>query len=169
MWYLIILILFCSKICHMFSCVMEKPAFPNRDAPIDRRNLFLLSGRAVSNFRHKSLKEKQVPTDRKSDLQIQIICENKLSKAELYKSTFVKTIPSHFNFLHIFASTFFKFLFLIIFSFFILNSIFLLQISSSIIFTYVFSVRVKPIQKFYDKKRKKLVARNIAASKKYCF
>ena len=74
----------------MFSCVMEKPASPNRDAPIDRRNLFLLSGRAVSSFRHKNLKEKQVPTDRKSDLQIQIICENKLSKAELYKSTFVK-------------------------------------------------------------------------------
>ena len=43
---------------HMFPCVMEKPAFPARDAPIDKRNLFLLIGRAVSRCRHTSLQEK---------------------------------------------------------------------------------------------------------------
>ena len=71
---------------------MEKPAFPTRDAPIDKRNLFLLRGRVVSRCRHKSLQGKQVPTDRKSDFQILIICKNKLSKAELYKSNFEKKI-----------------------------------------------------------------------------
>ena len=30
--------------CHIFPGVMEKPAFPTKDAPIDKRNLFLLSG-----------------------------------------------------------------------------------------------------------------------------
>ena len=35
-------------------------------------------------------------------------------------------------------------------------------------FTYLFSVRVKPIQKFIIKNEKN-VARNIVASKKYCF
>ena len=48
--------------CHIFPCVTEKPAFPTRDAPIDKRNVFLLSRRAVSRCRHKSLHEKQVPT-----------------------------------------------------------------------------------------------------------
>ena len=43
---------------HMFPCVMEKPVFPTRDVPIDKRNLFLLSGRAVSRCRDKSLQEK---------------------------------------------------------------------------------------------------------------
>ena len=32
----------------MFLCVIEKLVFPTMDAPIDKRNLFLLSGRAVS-------------------------------------------------------------------------------------------------------------------------
>ena len=77
---------------HMFPCFMEKPAFPTRDAPIDKRNLFLLSGRAVSGCRHKSLQKNYVSTDRKSSLEILIICENKLSKAELCKSNFVKKI-----------------------------------------------------------------------------
>ena len=40
---------------HMFPCVMEKPAFPTRDEPLDKTNLFVLSGRAVSRCRHKSL------------------------------------------------------------------------------------------------------------------
>ena len=71
---------------------MEKPAFPTRDAQIDKRNLFPLSQRAVSLCRHKSLQKKQVPTDRKSNFHILIIFENKLSKAELYKSKFVKKI-----------------------------------------------------------------------------
>ena len=47
----------------MFLCFREKPAFPTRDAPIDKRNLFLLSGIAVFRCRHKSLQEKKVPTD----------------------------------------------------------------------------------------------------------
>ena len=67
----------------MFSCFREKPAFPTGDAPIDKRNLFLLSGRAVFRCRQKSLQEKYVPTDRKNNFQILIIYENKLSKAEL--------------------------------------------------------------------------------------
>ena len=37
---------------------MEKPAFPTKDAPIDKRNLFLLGGRAVSHCREKRLLEK---------------------------------------------------------------------------------------------------------------
>ena len=36
------------KICHMFPSVMEKPAFLAWDAPIDKRNLFLLSGKDFS-------------------------------------------------------------------------------------------------------------------------
>ena len=31
---------------HIVPCLMEKTSFPNMDAPIDKRNLFLLSGRA---------------------------------------------------------------------------------------------------------------------------
>ena len=72
---------------------MEKPAFPTSDAPIYERNFFLLRGRVVSRCRHKSFQEKQVvPTDQKSNFQILIICENKLSKVELRKSKFVKKI-----------------------------------------------------------------------------
>ena len=63
-------------------------SFSYQDTPIDKRNLFLLSGRAVSHCRHKSLQGKYVPTDRKSNFQILTICENKLSKAELNKSKF---------------------------------------------------------------------------------
>ena len=73
---------------------MEKPAFLTGDAPIDKGNLFLLSGRAVSRCSYKSLQEKQVLTDRKSNFQILIIWENKLSKAELYNSRFVKKIKA---------------------------------------------------------------------------
>ena len=85
----------------MFPCVMEKPAFPTRDAPIDKRNFFLISGRAISRCRHKSLQENWIPTDRKSNFQILIICENKILKAEIYKSNFVKKI-TEWNYLFTF-------------------------------------------------------------------
>ena len=49
----------------MFPCFREKPGFPTRDAPVDKRNLFLLSGRAVFRCRYKTSQEKQVPTDPK--------------------------------------------------------------------------------------------------------
>ena len=42
---------------HMFPCFREKPAFPTRDALIDKRNLVILR-RAVFQVRHKSLPEK---------------------------------------------------------------------------------------------------------------
>ena len=72
---------------------MEKQAFPTSDAPIYERNFFLLRGRVVSRCRHKSFQEKQVvSTDQKSNFQILIICENKLSKVEFHKSKFVKKI-----------------------------------------------------------------------------
>ena len=51
----------------MFPCIMEKPAFPIRDTPIDERNLFLPSGRAVSRCRHKILQKNLVLTNRKSN------------------------------------------------------------------------------------------------------
>ena len=38
--------------------LLEKPAFPTKDALIDKRNLFLLGGRAVSRCRQKRLLEK---------------------------------------------------------------------------------------------------------------
>ena len=34
--------------CHVFPCVKEKAAFSTRDSPIDKRDFFLLGGRAVS-------------------------------------------------------------------------------------------------------------------------
>ena len=143
--------------CHVFPCVMQKTTFPSRNTPIDKRNLFLLSGRVVSHFRHESLQKKQVPTDRKNNSQILIICENKILKAELYKSNFVTKI-TECNYLFIFQNSphFLVNLFVILVSFhyFTLNSVFLLQISSSITFTYVFSVRVKPMQNVIIKKRK---------------
>ena len=86
----------------MFPCFREKPAFPTRDAPIDKRKLLLLSGRAMFGYRHKSLQEKQVSTDR----------TNKFSKAELYKSNFLKKISQcnyllKFKKLSIFSCQFF--------------------------------------------------------------
>ena len=76
----------------MFPYFREKPAFPTRDATIDKRNLFLLNRRAVFRCRHESLQEKWVPADRQNNFQILIICENKPSRAKLYKSNFVKKI-----------------------------------------------------------------------------
>ena len=77
---------------HVFPCIKEKPAFPTTVTLIDKKNLFLLSERAVSHCRGKCLQEKEVPTDWKSNFQILIISENKLSKAKLYKSNSVKKI-----------------------------------------------------------------------------
>ena len=91
--------------CRMLPCFREKPAFPTRNEAIDKKNFFLLSGRVVFCFRHKSLQEKKVPTDRENNFQILVICENKLSKAELYKSDFV-TISLYFQTRDIFSSTF---------------------------------------------------------------
>ena len=143
---------------HMFPCFREKPTFSTRDASIDKRNLILLNGRAVFHCRHKSFREKFIPTDRKNKFQILIICENKLSKAELYKSNFVKKITEciscHFKNLHIFLPTFLKFLFIFIIPLFALNFIFLMQISSSITFTCFFSACVKPIQNVIIKNEK---------------
>ena len=90
--------------CHMFPCFREKPAFPTRDELIDKRNFFLLSGRAVFRCRHKNLQEKKVPTDRENNSQIIVICKNKLSKAELYKSGFAKTIMES-NYLYTFQNS----------------------------------------------------------------
>ena len=42
----------------MFPCVMEKPTFPTKEATTDKKNLFLLSGRAISPCKHKSLQKK---------------------------------------------------------------------------------------------------------------
>ena len=70
---------------HLFPCIKEKPAFPITDAQIDKRNLFLISGRTVPRCRHKSFQEKEVPTDRESNFQILILSKNKLQKAELYR------------------------------------------------------------------------------------
>ena len=160
--------------CHMFPCFREKPAFPTRDAPIDKRNLFLLSGRAVFRCRHKSLQEKWVPTDRKNNFQILIICENKLSKSELYKANFVEKITEcnylftfynspHFlvNFfvipVHFHCFTFcFKFYFLS--ADIIVNHLYILFLCSR-----------KTNTKRYGKKRKKSAPRKIVASKKISF
>ena len=97
--------------CHMIPSVMDKPVFPTRDEPIDQRNLFLLSGKAVSRCKLNSLQEKQVQSDQKSNFQILVICENKPSKVKLDKSNFVKKITEcnyllHFKTLHIFLSIF---------------------------------------------------------------
>ena len=75
--------------CHVLPCFRGKLPFLTRDATIGK---ILLSGRAAFRCRHISLQEKQVPPDQKNNFQILIICGNKLSKAELYKSNFVKKV-----------------------------------------------------------------------------
>ena len=75
-----------------------------RVAPVDKINFFLLSGKAISRCRDEILQEKSVPTDRKINFQILIICENKLSKAELYKSNFVTKI-TRWNYLFTFYNS----------------------------------------------------------------
>ena len=148
----------------MFPCAMEKTAFPTRDALIHKRNLFLLSGRAVSHCRQKSLQEKQVPTDQKKiNLQILINGKNKLSNAKLYKSN----LGVHLSLYILKLSIFFCQLFVI--SLFSLNFIFLLQVSS-ITFTYCFSVGIKPIQNIVIIKEKNLWLEILLHHlKKYCF
>ena len=154
------LILLWWKMCHMFPCIMVKPVFPTRDAPIDQRNLFLLSGKAVSSCRHKSFHEKQVLTDRKSNFRILVVCENKLSKAKLYKSNFVKK-TTECSYLFIFWNSpyflvnFFVipvlFYYIYLLLLFGLNCIFLLKISLSITFNFFFSIHLKPIQNIIRK------------------
>ena len=69
----------------MFPSVMKKPAFPTRDAQIDKRSLFLLRGRAVSGCRHKSLQEKQVPTDTTEKVMRKQISKSQTVKIKLCK------------------------------------------------------------------------------------
>ena len=160
--------------CHMFPCVMEKTTFPSSNTPIDKRNLFLLSGIVVSNFRHESLQEKQVPTDRKSNSQILIIRENKILKAESYKSNFVTKI-TECNYLFIFQNPpyFLVNLFVIPVSFhyFTFCSKFSFPIADIIVnYLYIRFLRSRKTNaKCYKKKRTKSMARIIAASKKTGF
>ena len=156
----------------MSPCVMEKPAFPTRDA-IDKINLFLLSRRAVSRCRHKNLHKKQVPTDRESNLQILMICENKLSKAKLYKSNFIKKITKC-NYLFTFQNSPYylvNFFAIPLFHYFTFCFKLYCPIADIIVnhFYILFLRSRKTNIKCYTKKRKKSVARNIVASKKYCF
>ena len=153
---------------------MEKLAFPTRDPPIDKTNLFLLSGRADSRGRHKSLQEKYVPTDRKSNFQVLVIWENKLSKAELYKSNFVKKITES-SCLFIFKnSRYFIVNFFVIpvpFRYFIFCFKLYFPIADIIVnHLYIIFLRSRKTNtKCYNKKRKKSVARNMVAFEKYRF
>ena len=92
--------------CFIFPCVMKKPAFATSDEPIDKLNLFFLSGRTVSRCRRQRT-EKLVPTDRKK----KITNSNYLRK-QTFKSRIIQiklcgvsrsaTISLHFETLHIF-------------------------------------------------------------------
>ena len=101
--------------CHVFPYFREKPAFPTRDAPIDKRNLFLSSGRMVFRcmhkrnlflpsgrvvFRctHKSLQKKVVPNDRKNNFKVLIICENKFQNPNLVNFFVVSVHFYYFTF-----------------------------------------------------------------------
>ena len=124
--------------CHMFPCVMEKSAFPIRDAPIDKRNLFLLSGRAVSHCRHKSLQKSWFQLIEKKISNSNYLRKQTLnSRNAQIKICKVQLISLYILQLSIFScqllcnSCFFFF----IISLFALNSIFLLQLSSSFTFT----------------------------------
>ena len=129
--------------CHIFPCVMEKPAFPTRDAPIDKRNVFLLSRRAVSRCRHKSLHEKQVPTV----FQIGSKFPNsQYLRKQIFKRQIVQIkrctenhgvqLPLYILELSIFScQPFCNSCSFLLFHFFALNYIFLLQILLSITFT----------------------------------
>ena len=160
--------------CHVFPCVMQKTTFPSRNTPIDKRNLFLLSGRVVSHFRHESLQKKQVPTDRKNNSQILIICENKILKAELYKSNFVTKI-TECNYLFVFQNSphFLVNLFVILVSFHYFTFCFKFSFPIADIIVNHLYIRFlrsrKTNAKCYNKKTKKFMVRNIAASKKAQF
>ena len=67
----------------MIPCFRDKPVFSTRDARLDKRNLFLLSGRAVFRSRHKSLQKSRFQQIEKNNFQILTICEKELSKAKL--------------------------------------------------------------------------------------
>ena len=83
-----------KNVSHVPMCYRETSfSYQGCTTSIDKRNLFLLNGRAVPRCRHKSLQEKFAsPTDRKSNFQILIISKNKLSKGKLHKSKFVNKI-----------------------------------------------------------------------------
>ena len=126
--------------CHIFPCVTEKPAFPTRDAPIDKRNVFLLSRRAVNHCRHKSLHEKQVPTV--FQIGSKFPNSNYLRK-QTFKSWIVqikRCTENHGVLLSLYilelsifsCQPFCNSCSFSLFHFFALNYIFLLQISSSI-------------------------------------
>ena len=147
----------------LFLCFMKKPDFPTRDAPIEKTNLFLLSGRAVFRYRNKSLQEKQAQTDRKNNFKILIICENKLSKAELQKSNFVKKIKQY-------NSPYFLVKFFVIpvhFHYFTFCFKLYFPIADiTVNHLYILFLRSRKINtKWYNQKRKKSRARNIVASK----
>ena len=69
----------------MFPCFREKPVFSTRDARLDKRNLFLLSGRAAFRSRHKILQKSRFQVIEKNNFQILTICENQLSKSQIVK------------------------------------------------------------------------------------
>ena len=104
--------------------------------------------------------------------QILVICKNKLSKAELYKSKYVKKITkcnylftflnSPYFLVNFFVNFFHQFTFCFKFYFpiadVIVNHLYILFLRSR-----------KTDTKCYNKERKKFVARNIVASKKISF
>ena len=129
--------------CHIFPCVMEKPAFSTRDAPIDKRNVFLLSRRAVFRFRDKSFHEEQVPTVfqigskfpnsnylRKQTFKSRIVQIKRCTENQGVQLSLYILELSIFSCQPFCNSCSFS-----LFHFFALNYIFLLQISSSITFT----------------------------------
>ena len=124
--------------------------------------------------RHKRLQEKWVPTDRKSSFPSLIICENKLSKAKLYKSKFVKKI-TECNYLFTFQnSPYFLvniFVIPVPFHYFTFSFKFYFPNADIIVnhLCILFLRSRKTSTKFYKKNRKKSVARNIVESKKISF
>ena len=147
--------------CHMSPCFRGE----TRAAPIDKRNLFLLSRRVVFRCRHKSFKLTE-----KNNFQILIICKSKLSKAERYKSNVIKkitdcnfTISLHFKTFHIFSSTF------LVMSVHFHYFTFCLKLKfpiADIIVNRLYILFLRSLKtniKCYSKKRKKSVATNIDA------
>ena len=166
---------FAEKWVTCFHVLGEKPVFPARDALIDKRNLFLLSGRAVFRCMHKHLEETYVPTDRKNNFQILIICGNKLSKAKFYKSNFVRKITECNYLVTFYNSPYFHVNFFVIpvyFYYFTFCFKFCSPIAGIIVILLdiLFLCSRKTNTKCYNKKTiKKSVARNIVASNKISF
>ena len=129
--------------CHIFPCVMEKPAFSTRDAPIDKRNVFLLSRRAVFRFRDKSFHEEQVPTvfqigskfPNSNYLRKQTFKRRIVQIKRCTENHGVQLSPYILEISIFSCQPFCNSYSFSLFHFFALNYIFLLQISSSITFT----------------------------------